>query len=223
MSLALQTEKAITAIFKLMSVSTPSEIQQQKETSRIEAFSDGVFCVAITLLAIEIGIQAKKDETNDGLIKLLLSKWPLYLAYLISFVNVLLAWIGHHSLFKNFKNTDNAVMITNGLLLMLIAIAPFPTRTLGLFFQTGAFKAAVVFYTGYFVLISIAFKLLWYAASRNKALLMHGITDSQIKRTTRNENIGLICNTIIMLVAFINPWIALSLSFAMWVYWIGFA
>ncbi|MEO6540756.1 MAG: TMEM175 family protein [Ferruginibacter sp.] len=200
--------------------SRSSVIEQHKETARIEAFSDGIFCVAITLLAIEIGVEVKAGETNEGLLDSLLSKWPICLAYVISFINVLLAWIGHHELFKKFRGTDNFVMITNGLLMMLIALAPFPTKTLGLFLQTGAFKTAVVFYTGYFVLISVAFKLLWYAASRKRDLLMHGITESQIKSITKNENIGLICNSIIMAAAFVSPWAALVLSFVMWVYWI---
>ena len=202
---------------------TPAEKQSQKETVRIEAFSDGIFCVAITLLAIEISVEVNRNETNKGLTHSLLNLWPIYLAYVISFVNVLLAWIGHHSLFKNLRLTDNFVMVSNGLLLMLVALVPFPTKTLGLFLLTGAFKTAVVFYTGYFVLISIAFRLLWYAASRKTSLLIHGITEAQIKQTTKNENIGLVCNTIIMVVAFINPWVALALSFAMWIYWIGFA
>jgi len=136
---------------------------------------------------------------------------------------MLLAWMGHHGLFKNMRNTNNAVMITNGLLLMLVALVPFPTKTLGLYLQTGAFKAAVVFYTGYFVLISLAFRLLWYAASRNLDLLVHGISVSVIKNITRNENLGLICNSIIFLVSFVNPWAALMLSFGMWGYWIFFA
>jgi uncharacterized membrane protein len=114
-------------------------------------------------------------------------------------------------------------MITNGFLLMLVALVPFSTKTLGLFLQTGALKTAVIFYTGYFVLISLAFRLLWHAATRKRDSLTHGITDSQIRLTTKNENIGLICNSIIMAVAFVNPWIALTLSFAMWIYWIGFA
>ncbi|MEO6452910.1 MAG: TMEM175 family protein [Ginsengibacter sp.] len=203
--------------------SNSSVINQHKETARIEAFSDGIFCVAITLLAIEIGVEVNKDETNEGLLHTLISKWRICLAYFISFVNVLLAWIGHHGLFKNLKSTDNFVMMTNGLLIMLVALAPFPTKTLGLFIQTGAFKTAVVFYTGYFVLISIAFRLLWYAASRKKDLLIHGITEIQIKAITKNENIGLVCNSIIMAVAFVSPWTALVLSFLMWVYWIVFA
>jgi hypothetical protein len=107
--------------------------------------------------------------------------------------------------------------------LMLVALVPFPTKTLGLFLQTPALKAAVVFYTGFFVLIGIAFKLLWHAASRSPKLLVQGLSESQIKQMTRNENIGLVCNGIIMTVAFISPWTALILSFVMWIYWIALA
>jgi uncharacterized membrane protein len=200
-----------------------SEIQLQKETLRIETFSDGVFCIAVTLLSIEIGVELHGEVSNKGLTDALLSKWPICLAYVISFINVLLAWIGHHGLFKMFRKSDNSIMITNGLLLMLVALVPFPTKTLGAFLLTNALQTAVIFYTGYFVLISLAFRLLWFAASRKKELLIHDITAKQIKQTTRNENIGLICNAIIFAVAFINPWAALVLSFVMWVYWIVFA
>lgn len=199
------------------------EIQLQKETLRIETFSDGVFCIAVTLLSIEIGVELHGDVTNKELTHALFAKWPIYLAYVISFINVLLAWIGHHSLFKMLHKSDNSIMITNGLLLMLVALVPFPTKTLGEFLLTGGFRTAVIFYTAYFVLISIAFRLLWFAASRRPAILMNDVTAVQIKQTTRNENIGLVCNTIIFAVAFINPWLALALSFAMWVYWLAFA
>jgi uncharacterized membrane protein len=114
--------------------------QQHKDTIRIEAFSDGVFCIAVTLLSIEIGVELKDNITNANLVHSLVEKWPLFLAYVISFINVLLAWIGHHGLFKKFKRTNNPVMIANGLLLMLVALVPFPTRTLGLFLQTAALK-----------------------------------------------------------------------------------
>jgi uncharacterized membrane protein len=205
-----------------MSNDKPSEVQLEKETLRIETFSDGVFCIAVTLLSIEIGVELHGDVTNADLQHALLAKWPLYLAYVTSFINVLLAWIGHHGLFKMLHKTDNSIMITNGLLLMMVALVPFPTKTLGEFLLTNGLQTAVIFYTGYFVLISLAFRLLWFAAARNKALLVHNITEKQIKQTTRNENIGLICNAIILGVAFINPWAAMALSFGMWVYWILF-
>jgi uncharacterized membrane protein len=199
------------------------EKQPEKETLRMETFSDGVFCIAVTLLSIEIGVEIHGEVTNAGLQHALLAKWPICLAYVISFVNVLLAWIGHHSLFKMLRQSDGSVMITNGLLLMLVALVPFPTKTLGEFLLTGGFKTAVIFYTGYFVLISLAFRLLWYAANRKAGILMSNVTTRQIRMTTRNENIGLACNTIIFAVAFINPLLALIFSFAMWVYWILFA
>ena len=206
-----------------MHITKPSELESQKETLRIETFSDGVFCIAVTLLSIEIGVEIHGGLSNAGLRENLLAKWPICLAFLISFINVLLAWMGHHGLFKMLRKTDNSIMITNGLLLMLVALVPFPTKTLGLYLNSDALKTATIFYTGYFVLISLAFRLLWFAAARNKSLLADGITDKQIKQTTRNENIGLICNTVILAVAFINPWLALACSFGMWVYWIVFA
>jgi uncharacterized membrane protein len=223
MSFALQFIIRLLGSFMIMSLNKSSEIQQEKETLRIETFSDGVFCIAVTLLSIEIGVEVKGGETNKDLLHALWEKWPICLAYVISFVNVLLAWIGHHGLFKLLRKSDNAIMITNGLLLMLVALVPFPTKTLGMFLQSGALKTAVIFYTGYFVLISLAFRLLWHAASSKSERLIYGITDKQIKQTTTNENIGLVCNAIIMGVAFINPWAALILSFGMWVYWIVFA
>lgn len=223
MSFALQMIIRMQGSFTGMEINKSTEIQQEKETLRIETFSDGVFCIAVTLLSIEIGVEIKGGETNNDLLHALWEKWPICLAYVISFVNVLLAWIGHHGLFKLLRKSDNAIMITNGLLLMLVALVPFPTKTLGLFLLTGALKTAVIFYTGYFVLISLAFRLLWHAASSKRERLIQGITDKQIKQTTKNENIGLICNVIIMGVAFINPVVALGLSFAMWVYWIVFA
>ncbi|HLG38679.1 MAG TPA: TMEM175 family protein [Chitinophagaceae bacterium] len=199
-----------------------AEMQQQKETLRIETFSDGVFCIAVTLLSIEIGVEVKEGMKDKDLLHALWEKWPICLAYVISFVNVLLAWIGHHGLFKMLRRSDNAIMITNGILLMLVALVPFPTKTLGMFLQSGALKTAVIFYTAYFVLISLAFRLLWHAAASKRERLVHGITDNQIRQTTRNENIGLICNIIIMGVAFVNPVAALILSFCMWMYWIVF-
>ena len=171
----------------------------------MEAFSDGVFCVALTLLAIEIGVEAKGDETNRGLADMLFHLWPKFLAYGISFINVLLAWMGHHGLFKNLRNTDNRVMMSNGFLLLLVALVPLPTKTLGLFLMTGAFKTAVIFYTSYFVLISIAFRLIWYAACSGKGLLVHHITPKQIRSITKNENLGLICNGVIVGFPFSAP------------------
>jgi len=214
----------LTGTYKLfMKAEILTEQLYEKDTIRIETFSDGVFCIAVTLLSIEIGVELKDHETNRDLLHALVEKWPICLAYVISFINVLLAWIGHHGLFKNLRNTNNSVMIANGILLLIVALVPFPTKTLGLFLLSDALQTAVVFYTGYFVLVSLAFRILWWTASREPRLMIEGITASQIKRTTKNENIGLVSNAAIMGIAFINPIVALVLSFVMWIYWIAFA
>lgn len=195
--------------------------QPDKETARIEAFSDGIFCVAITLLAIEIGIDTKSTSSEHDLAQALAQLWPKYLAYAISFVNVLLAWVGHHGLFRRIRVADKYVMIANGLLLMVIALVPFPTKTLGLATGTPSFRVAAILYTGYFVLVSCCFRLLWFAASRHRDGLVQGTTELEIRATTRAENLGLLSNTVIMIIAVINPWTGLILSFVMWIYWIA--
>ncbi|HEX2606187.1 MAG TPA: TMEM175 family protein [Flavisolibacter sp.] len=197
-----------------------AETNQLKETARIEAFSDGIFGVAITLLAIEISVEAHAAATDASLAHSLFSLWPKYLTYLMSFISVLLAWMGHHELFKKLRDTDKAVHLSNGFLLLLVALAPFPTRTLGLHILTGAFKMAAVFYTGYFVLVSIAFKLLWHAASRKRNLLLPSISESEIRKMTRNENLGLAFNCLVTLAACFYPWLGILLSFGMWLFWI---
>lgn len=199
------------------------EIQSQKETLRLETFSDGVFCIAVTLLSLSVGVKLKDNKTNEGLMNALAAEWPVFLAYIVSFINVLLAWIGHHSLFKMLVKSGNGIMIANGILLMLVALVPFPAKTLGDFLNTDAFKSAAIFYTGYFVLISLAFRLLWFIAARKKDNLSPMVTAKQIQLTTRNENLGLLFNSVIFGVAFFSPWLALILSFVMWIYWVVFA
>lgn len=204
-------------------MNNPQELQSQKETLRLETFSDGVFCIAVTLLSLEVGVKLKEEKTNQALLDALLKEWPVYLAYVVSFINVLLAWIGHHSLFKMFQKSDSGIMVTNGILLMLVALVPFPAKTLGDYLNTNAFKMAVIFYTGYFVLISLAFRLLWFTALRKSENLSADVSRKQIQLTTRNENLGLLFNAVVFGMAFLNPWLALVLSFVMWLYWVVFA
>ena len=75
----------------------------EKNTARLEAFSDGIFGVAITLLAIEIGIQEYEGATNADLWNRILDKWPEYFTYFNSFATVLLMWMGHNKIFEHLK------------------------------------------------------------------------------------------------------------------------
>ena len=95
------------------------------QTSRVEAFSDGVFAIAITLLILSVGIdRAPHGDLGTYLVDL----WPAYLAYAVSFLTIGIMWVNHHLLFDHFARVDRPMLLLNILLLMLIAFVPFPTR-----------------------------------------------------------------------------------------------
>src|ERR1700754_4994790 len=94
------------------------------ETNRVEAVSDGVFAIAITLLVLEITIE---PDQYDHLGRALLDEWPAYLAYATSFLTVGSVWIAHHSLYSHLRYIDPWLLRTNLLLLLAAAFLPFPT------------------------------------------------------------------------------------------------
>ena len=97
------------------------------ETNRVEAFSDGVFAIAITLLVLEINV-APSDFEHLG--RALVDEWPAYLAYVTSFLTVGSVWIAHHDLFTRLRFIDPVMLRLNLLLLMAAAFLPFPTAVL---------------------------------------------------------------------------------------------
>ena len=96
-------------------------------TSRLEAFSDGIFAIAATLLVLEIGVSAKSLDLGHDLLHL----WPSYLAYVTSFVTIGIIWINHHHTVSLFGRVDRTMLFLNNLLLLTIAFMPFPTKLVG--------------------------------------------------------------------------------------------
>ena len=105
------------------------------ETGRVEAFSDGVFAIAITLLILAVGIEEaiSQGHLSDELLNL----WPAYIAYAISFLTVGIMWVNHHQIFRHFEHVDRTLLLLNILLLMLIAFTPFPTRVVAQHMESG--------------------------------------------------------------------------------------
>jgi len=136
----------------------------EKETARIEAFSDGVFAIAITLLILELRVP--HDLTASGLRAALVDEWPSYAAYLVSFATIGIMWINHHRLFGLIRRVDHALLILNGLLLLTISVVPFPTSLLASYLGHDAGRLVAGIYSGWFVVIALTFTGLWrYAAS----------------------------------------------------------
>jgi uncharacterized membrane protein len=120
---------------------------QERDTTRLEAFSDGVFAIAITLLVLNIRI----PETPN-LAQALRGQWPSYLAYLLSFLTILNLWVNHHNIFHYISRTDHWFLFINGLLLLGVCVLPFPTALLAQYFTTDPFTATLV-YAGVFTLV----------------------------------------------------------------------
>ena len=135
----------------------------EKETARIEAFSDGVFAIAITLLILEI----KVPTADNDLAGQLLRQWPSYVAFVISFAFIGIMWINHHRLFSHIKRSNNALLFLNLLLLLGVTAVPFPTAVLAQHLGTGNQRAAAILYHGTYFAIAIFFNILWRYAGRH--------------------------------------------------------
>src|SRR5512135_2113335 len=136
-------------------------MEEEKETARIEAFSDGVFAIAITLLVLEIKVPGHEAVAARGLAYALGALWPSYLAFFISFVTILVLWVHHHWIFALIRRTDHPFLYWNGLLLLFVTFVPFPTGLLAEYFLHPEAKVAANLYTGNFLAISLAFHGLW--------------------------------------------------------------
>ncbi len=103
------------------------------ESARVEAFSDGVFAIALTILVL--GLHA--PEGRGTLLHELLLQWPAYVAYLSSFAYVGVTWVNHHQLFTRIDRVDTGLLWRNLILLLTTSIIPFPTAVVGNAFQFG--------------------------------------------------------------------------------------
>src|SRR3954465_1296385 len=93
-------------------------VSNEPGTARLEAFSDGVFAIAVTLLVLELRVPLP-DSLPEGttLGQALRHEWPAYLAFITSFTTLLIVWVNHHNLFRLIERTDHALLLINGFLL----------------------------------------------------------------------------------------------------------
>jgi uncharacterized membrane protein len=149
---------------------TPPE-NDAKETGRTEAFSDGVIAIAITLLVLEIRVPMPESLEGRGLLVALAEEWPSYLAFLTSFLTVLIMWVNHHRMFTLIKRVDHNFLILNGLLLMGISLVPFTSALLDRYIGQPDQQVAAAVYAAVFTVIAIFFNVLWrYASYKNRLI-----------------------------------------------------
>jgi hypothetical protein len=126
------------------------------DSGRVEAFSDGVFAIAITLLVLDLRV-----SEEGPLLHQLLAAWPHYFAYVVSFLTIGIMWMNHYTILAHVKRVDRPLLVLNLLLLMGIVAVPFPTTLVAEHLRDADGKVATVTYGLVMIVISAGFAALW--------------------------------------------------------------
>ncbi len=190
-----------------------SEFDLEMNTTRLEAFSDGVFAIAITLLIIEVKVPSHEALEHQTLMEYIYHAWPKYFAYVFSFINLGIYWANHHYLFKLFKRTDHYFNLLNVFFLMTIAFFPYPAGILGEYVMEEAHrKGAITFYTFSIWLPAFSWLLIWLYAKHKRRLTDHRLSDKFLKRLTNQYVISNLLYIFSFLISLVNPLAAMAVS-----------
>jgi uncharacterized membrane protein len=183
------------------------------DTARLEAFSDGVFAIAITLLIIEIGVPHVEGE---GLARALRELWPSYIGFALSFITIGIMWSNHHGMFKDIERVDHTMIVLNLMLLLCISFIPFPTAVLAEYMTDDANAlAATLAYGGSFTVTALFFNATWLYASRGRRLIDDHVSDMRVRDRTRRYLPGTPLYALGLPLALVSTWLSLGLWIAL--------
>ncbi len=174
-----------------------------EQTSRLEAFSDGIFAIAMTLLVLEIRLPEQNAPGTLG--TALLHLWRSYLAFLTSFATIGVMWVNHHRIFNLIRRTDQAILAFNLLLMLGVSFLPFPTLVVARHIQTPDARTAAMFFNGVFAVIAFAWGFLWRYVTRRPHLLHEEADHASIHAISRQYLLGPLYYIVALLVAIYSP------------------
>lgn len=166
------------------------QLDEERDTNRIEAFSDGVIAIAITLLVLEIRVPHIEEGDVTSLFGALLNQWPSYLSYIMSFIIIGIIWTNHHNMFKYIKRADHFLLLLNTLLLLLVAFIPFPTALLGEYIHREGERTAAVVYSATLTATAVMFNIIWWYVTHHPHLLDQTADPLVIRAITRRYFVG---------------------------------
>ena len=188
--------------------------------SRLEAFSDGVFAIALTLLIIEIKIPSFESVHAKTELWIAFAKaWPSWFAFLVSFITILISWVNHSHALELIDKSSAKFTYANGLLLLAIIILPFPTAAVAEYIQTDYSQPAVTLYCAVALLNNIAWLVIWHSFFYPQSLYKSGITLQQIKNNSFYTKMGFGLYSFVFVLSFwfpITAFTIIGLSYIVW-------
>jgi uncharacterized membrane protein len=174
-------------------------------TNRMEAFSDGVFAIAITLLVLELSVPA---GSGDHLLRAFAEQWPSYLAYVVSSATIGAVWVGHSVITEYLERADAGLIRLNLLLLMVVSFLPFPTGLLAEYVREGrAERVAATIYGITLLLTATMLSVLWrYAVSQG--LVHPDAADAELQMITKRLTPGLAGYGALIIIGLFLPTVA---------------
>jgi uncharacterized membrane protein len=187
---------------------------------RLEAFSDGVFAIAITLLVLDLRVPPRDKVAEGDLVTALAHEWPAYFAYAVSFLVVGIIWVNHHMIFNKVRLVDRPVLFINLILLLLVSAIPFPTRVLAEYLTAdrNAHVAAAV-YSATMLAMGLTYAALWLVITRDAKLLHESVDPVVGRRALRRFAVGNVFYLGTIGLAFVSPIATLAVHGALAIYY----
>jgi len=184
--------------------------------ARLEAFSDGVFAIAITLLVLTIPTPDDFHRLGHALVQ----QWPAYAAYLVSFTVIGIMWVNHHTVLGHFARVDRNLVYLNLVLLATIVFVPYPTGIFGEALQRGeGERVAAVFYSLVMTVNALAWAALWLYGSTRRRLLNPAFPEDQRRTATVLFTMGTLIYAGTIVVGLVNAYACLAVHGALAVYY----
>ena len=195
---------------------------ESKDTGHLEAFSDGVFSIAITLLVLNLQIPKGITSLTD-LLNRLQALWPNLMSYILSFVIIGIYWVAHHNMFHYIKRSNRMFLWINILLLMCVAFIPFPAGLLGQFSfvsQSSLAKVAEIIYACNLILTNLMLSLLWWYATSHHRLVDQDIDPHFVNTVNRRNMTAPVVYAASIGLSFLNVYLSLIVFFLFPLYYI---
>jgi uncharacterized membrane protein len=188
--------------------------------SRLEAFCDGVFAIALTLLIIDIKIPSTTEINNTSdlwhALKLAL---PSIFAFVLSFIVILITWVNHHNSLKLVNKSSALFIYANGFLLLAVVFVPFPTSLVGEYISTDHAAPAVILYNAVLALQAFGWILICHAALKNH-LCKNEKSALAMNKNGRFGYFALVLYSICAIVAFWFPLTITVITTITWIFWL---